>query len=498
MNRKQFFLGIILASLIGGVVALAGASYLSKQNTATSFSEKQDTSFVNWLSDEKFTVPDGINFVAAAQLVTPAVVHVKSSVTVSQRQRGADPLEELFGFRSPDRNQMPREARSSGSGVIISKDGYIVTNNHVIENASKVDISLENNTRYTARVIGTDPTTDLALLKIEADNLPFVKFGDSDQTKIGEWVLAVGNPFDLTSTVTAGIISAKARNIGILRTAENSLSIESFLQTDAVVNPGNSGGALVNLAGELIGINTAIASRTGTFNGYAFAVPSSIVNKVVDDLLKYGAVQRGLLGVTIIDVSPELIDELNLDIKVSQGVYINGVNDGSGGKEAGLEKGDIIIGVDGVTTNSVATLQEMVARKRPGDKVTIKYLRNGKELETKATLKNISGDTKIVKKEVPAVASFSGVTFEDIKPNIKDRLKIQGGASIISVENEAWKKSGARAGFIITSIIGNGGRYRINNASDIIQVLEENRGEEVVILGLYPNGQEYYFEIGID
>lgn len=497
MNKKQFFLGIILASLIGGMVALAGASYLANQNTATSFSDKQDTSFVNWLSDDKFTVPDGINFVAAAQLVTPAVVHVKSSVNVNQRQRGVDPLEELFRFRSPDRNQIPREARSSGSGVIISEDGYIVTNNHVIEDATKVEISLENNTRYTARVIGTDPTTDLALLKIEADGLPFVKFGNSDQTKIGEWVLAVGNPFDLTSTVTAGIISAKARNIGILRSSENNLSIESFLQTDAVVNPGNSGGALVNLAGELIGINTAIASRTGTFNGYAFAVPSSIVNKVVDDLLAYGAVQRGLLGVTIIDVSPELIDELKLDIEVSQGVYINGVNEGSGGKEAGLQKGDIIIGVDGVKTNSVATLQEMVARKRPGDQVDIKFIRNGKEIDAKATLKNISGDTKIVKKEVPVLASFKGVSFEDVRPNIKDRLNLQGGVTIISVDNEEWSKSGARAGFIITSILGRDGRFRINSTNEVLQILENNIGEEIVILGVYPNGQEYYFEVSI-
>ncbi|AFL84345.1 trypsin-like serine protease with C-terminal PDZ domain [Belliella baltica DSM 15883] len=498
MNKKQFFLGIILASLIGGIVALAGVSYLSKQNTATTFSEKQDTSFVNWLSNDKFTVPDGINFVAAAELVTPAVVHVKSSVTVSQRQRGSDPFEELFGFRSPERNQMPREARSSGSGVIISEDGYIVTNNHVIENATKVEISLENNTRYTARVIGTDPTTDLALLKIEKDGLPFVRFGNSDETNIGEWVLAVGNPFDLTSTVTAGIISAKARNIGILRTGENDLSIESFLQTDAVVNPGNSGGALVNLAGELIGINTAIASRTGTFNGYAFAVPSSIVNKVVDDLLKYGTVQRGLLGVTIIDVSPELIDQFELDINVSQGVYVNGVNEGSGGADAGLQKGDIIIGVDGVSTNSVAKLQEMVARKRPGDQVSLKYLRDGKEEEVKATLKNISGDTKIVKKEVPVVLEYSGVTFEDLKSNIQEKLNIQGGASILSVDNKEWEKSGARPGFIITSIIGSDGRYRISNANDVIQILGENKGEEIVILGLYPNGQEYYFEVTVE
>ncbi|MFD2035524.1 Do family serine endopeptidase [Belliella marina] len=498
MNKKQFFLGIILASLIGGIVALAGASYLSKQNTATNFSEKQDASLVNWLSDSKFTVPDGINFVAAAQQVTPAVVHVKSSVTVSQRQRNADPFEEFFGFRPPERNQPPREGRSSGSGVIISEDGYIVTNNHVIENATKVDISLENNTRYTARVIGTDPTTDLALLKIEAKGLPYVKFGNSDDTKIGEWVLAVGNPFDLTSTVTAGIISAKARNIGILRTAENNLSIESFLQTDAVVNPGNSGGALVNLAGELIGVNTAIASRTGTFNGYAFAVPSTLVKKVMDDLLEFGTVQRGLLGVTIIDVSPEMDEELDLNLGLSQGVYVSSVNEGSGGADAGLQKGDVIIGVDGVRTNTTATLQEMVARKRPGDRVSLKYLRNGKEMETQVTLKNISGDTKIIKKEVPVVASFNGVTFEDLKENIKEKLKIQGGATILSVENDIWKKSGARPGFIITSILGAEGRFRITSASDVLSVLEENKGEEIVVLGLYPNGQEYYFELKVE
>ncbi|MCH7410825.1 trypsin-like peptidase domain-containing protein [Belliella sp. DSM 111904] len=498
MNKKQFFLSIVLASLIGGIVALAGASYLSKQNTASNFADKQDTSFVNWLSDDKFTVPDGINFVASAQQVTPAVVHVKSTLSVSQRQRGGDPFEEFFGFRSPNREQMPQEARSSGSGVIISEDGYIVTNNHVIENATKVDISLENNTRYTARVIGTDPTTDLALLKIEEKGLPYVKFGDSDLTKIGEWVLAVGNPFDLTSTVTAGIISAKARNIGILRTAENNLSIESFLQTDAVVNPGNSGGALVNLAGELIGINTAIASRTGTFNGYAFAVPSSIVKKVMDDLLEFGTVQRGLLGVTIRDVTPDLEEELDKKLGVSQGVYVFGVNDGSGGKEAGLQEGDIIIGIDGSRTNTVAKLQEMVARKRPGDKVDIKYLRNGKEITASATLKNISGDTKVVRKEVPVVASFSGIKFEDIKPNIKDRLKIRGGASIISIENDTWKKSGAKVGFIITSVIGAEGRYRISGANDLIALLEDSKGEEVVILGVYPNGQEYYFEVQVE
>lgn len=498
MNKKQFFLGIFLASLIGGVIALAGASYLARQNSASNFTDKQDTSLVNMLSDDKFTVPDGINFVASAAAVTPAVVHVKSSVTISQSERGPDPFEEFFGFRNPERDMQPREGMSSGSGVIISEDGYIVTNNHVIENATKIDISLEDNTRYTARVVGTDPTTDLALIKIEAKGLRFVKFGDSDKMKVGEWVLAVGNPFDLTSTVTAGIISAKARNIGILRDLENNLQIESFLQTDAVVNPGNSGGALVNLAGELIGINTAIASRTGTFNGYAFAVPSSIVKKVMDDLLEYGTVQRGILGVQIRDITSELEASLSEKLFTSRGVYVAAVNKGSGGEEAGLKAGDVIIGIDGVETNNMAKLQEMVARKRPGDKVEVKYLRNGKEAKTTATLKNISGDTNIVKVIPPKIVSFDGVTFEDIKPAMKERLGIEGGVGITSVEDDNWRKSGAKPGFIITSVIGSDGRYKIDNSEQLVEILKDNVGEEVVILGLYPNGQEYYFEIKVE
>src|SRR5690606_3979882 len=355
MNKKQFFLGVILAALIGGLVALAGVSFLSQPQSATSFTEKQNTSLVNWLADEKFTVPDGINFVASAQLVTPAVVHVTSNITI-QGPQGMDPMEEFFGFRNP-RESVPREGRGFGSGVIISEDGYIATNNHVIDNASTVTIALEDNRRFTGRVIGTDPTTDLALLKIDGENLPFVKFGNSDDAQVGEWVLAVGNPFNLNSTVTAGIISAKARNIGILRDENNNLQVESFIQTDAVVNRGNSGGALVNLAGELIGINTAIASQTGSFSGYSFAVPSSIVKKVMDDLLEFGTVQRGLLGVQIQDVSPELEEYIGQKIGAIRGVYIAEVNEGSGGEDAGLKKGDVIIGIDDETTYHTSRLQ---------------------------------------------------------------------------------------------------------------------------------------------
>jgi len=499
MSKKLFFVGVLVAALVGGVVAIAGVSFLLRPQNADSFDEKQKSSFVNLLSGGDFTVPDGINFIASAELVTPAVVHVKSEVGYTSRSQ-RDPIQEFFGIPEPGMgpgrpNAMPI---SSGSGVIISPDGYIVTNNHVIEGATRVDISLDNNKRYEATVIGTDPTTDLALLKIEGDNLPFIKFGDSDQTKIGEWVLAVGNPFDLNSTVTAGIISAKARNIGILRDVENNLQIESFLQTDAVVNPGNSGGALVNLAGELIGINTAIASSTGTFNGYSFAIPSTLVKKVMDDLLKYGAVQRGLLGVQIQNVSPELADYLGKKFPVEQGVYVGGVNENSAGEEAGLKEGDIIVEVDGKPVNNVANLQELVARKRPGDEVIVSYLRDGKTLTTTATLKNFSGDTNIVKREEPKTFNFEGIQFEDVKQATKDQLQIAGGAVIKSNANEAWRAAGARNGFIITSIISDSGRKRVSSAQDMINLLKDVQGEEIVVLGMFPDGTEYYFEIKVN
>ncbi|GAA0878784.1 trypsin-like peptidase domain-containing protein [Algoriphagus jejuensis] len=497
MSKKQFFLGMLLAAFIGGVVALAGVSFLVKPQNAGNFDEKQQASFVNLLSGEDFTIPDGINFVASAQLVTPAVVHVRSQVGYASRSE-RDPVQEFFGFPDPSEEQRGRGGSmpmSSGSGVIISKDGYIVTNNHVVEGASRIEISLENNKRYEATLVGTDPTTDLALLKIDGNNLPFVKFGDSDKTNIGEWVLAVGNPFNLNSTVTAGIISAKARNIGILRGVENNLQIESFLQTDAVVNPGNSGGALVNLAGELIGINTAIATQTGTFSGYSFAVPSTLVKKVMDDLMEHGAVQRGLLGVSIQNVSPELADYLDKSFPVEQGVYVGGVNANSAGLEAGLKEGDIIIGIDGRAVTNVANLQELVARKRPGDKIDVEYIRDGKTVKTSATLKNFAGDTNIVKREVPKTFTFDGLQFEEVKEQVKENLEISGGAVIKMNSNEAWRKAGARNGFIITSVISDSGRTRINSAQEMIDFLEENSGEDIVILGMFPDGTEYYFEV---
>lgn len=497
MNKRQFFFGMILASLMGGLVVLVGLKFFVQPETGRNFDEKQQASFVNLLSNKDFTIPDGINFVASAEAVTPAVVHVNSKVTYSPRSE-RDQLEEFFNFppRQEGRGgQMPPQGVSSGSGVIISADGYIVTNNHVVEGANEVDISLENNERYSATVVGTDPTTDLALLKIDGKNLPFVRFGDSDDTRIGEWVLAVGNPFNLNSTVTAGIISAKARNIGILRGVENNLQIESFLQTDAVVNPGNSGGALVNLAGELIGINTAIATRTGTFSGYSFAVPSTLVKKVMDDLMEYGTVQRGLLGVNIQNVSPELQEALQIDLPVDRGVYVAGVNENSGGKEAGLQEGDVIVGVDGRETLNVAILQEMVARKRPGDQVEVEYIRDGKSYKTSATLKNFEGDTKIIRKEIPKTFEYAGIVFEALKSDMMEALEINGGVLIEAVTNPEWRQAGARVGFIITSIMSEDGRTRVSSPEDLIAALENLRGEEIVVLGMFPDGTDYYFEI---
>jgi serine protease Do len=496
MSKRQFFFGMLLASMIGGIVTLAGVNFLIPKQGVSSFDEKQQMSFVNLLSGKDFKIPDGINFVASAQMVTPAVVHVKSQVIYTGGGNSKrDPLQEFFGLPPGGGRPGGQQGMSSGSGVIISPDGYIVTNNHVVEGADKVEISLENNKRFTATVVGTDPSTDLALLKIEGKNLPFIRFGDSDSTQIGEWVLAVGNPFDLNSTVTAGIISAKARNIGILRGVENNLQIESFLQTDAVVNPGNSGGALVNLAGELIGINTAIASTTGTFAGYSFAVPSTLVKKVMDDLMNFGTVQRGLLGVNIQNVSPELGEFLKKDFPVEQGVYVGGVNENSGGKEAGLKEGDIIIGVDGKSVTNVANLQELVARKRPGDRVEVEYIREGKTYKTTATLKNFSGDTSIVKKEVIRKYEYGGLVVEDLKPAVKKQLELTGGAVIKSVDGQNWKEAGAKNGFVITSIISNDGRTKIKNAENLVEVLEDKKGEEIVVLGMFQDGTEYYFEI---
>ena len=355
MRRSvSFILLVVIASLIGAVGgSLLTLNLVERTVPYQSIEDRQNLKLTSYLSDSGQRLP-GLNFEAAARASTPAVVHIRA--TYGSGDFSLNPLEHYLNTPT----------RSSGSGVIISDDGYIVTNNHVIEDATNLEIVMNNNQRFFAKVIGKDPTTDLALLKIKSKDLPFVKYGNSDNIAPGEWVLAVGNPFDLNSTVTAGIVSAKARNIDILHD-RNHLEVESFIQTDAAVNPGNSGGALVNLRGELIGINSAIATSTGTYSGYSFAIPVSLVKKIMDDLMLYGQVQRGLLGIQIQSVDADMAEDRELD-RV-RGVYVTHVNAGSAAEESGIQLGDVIIAINDHEVNNVSELQEWVARNRPGESV---------------------------------------------------------------------------------------------------------------------------------
>ncbi|HRW99475.1 MAG TPA: trypsin-like peptidase domain-containing protein, partial [Cyclobacteriaceae bacterium] len=438
--------------------------------------EQRQAKLVNYAKDTLFHIPKGLQFESAASQITPAVVHIRT--TYGSGEFSLNPLQQ---YLNPP-------ARSSGSGVILTDDGYIVTNSHVIEDATRIEVVMTNNQRFYAKLIGKDPSTDLALLKVKARNLPFVKYGDSDGVVPGQWVLAIGNPFDLNSTVTAGIISAKARNIGILRD-RNNLQVESFIQTDAAVNPGNSGGALVNLKGELIGINSAIATSTGNYAGYSFAIPVALVKKIVDDLLEFGEVQRGLLGVQIVDVSADLAENRNLD--VVQGVYITRVNMGSAADDSGMESGDVIVAINDHPVGSVSELQEWVARNRPGEMITVTFRRDGEEKSVQTVLKNFEGTSEVRKREIEF--EMEGAIFEDLSYRELTKLNIDGGVSIASLENGKWKKSGIKEGFIITHI----DKVPVDNVEDLNRIVSSKHGG-MLVEGLYtdhPDDKEVY---GVD
>ncbi len=489
ISGKQFYFGLIFASLFGGLIALAGFHILvDEEKDIASFGQVQPVKFTSNFDTASITVPEGLNFVYAAEVTMPSVVHIRSTYNGSG-YASRNPLDEMFkdyfGDRFRDRGGEQRRGRSTGSGVIISVDGYIVTNNHVIDNADDIEVLLNDNRSYPAKIVGTDPTTDLALLKVEGEGLPYLSFGNSDDVRIGEWVLAVGNPFEFRSTVTAGIVSQKARNINILRGSD--FSIEAFIQTDAAVNPGNSGGALVDLRGNLVGINTAIATHTGSFEGYSFAVPAALVKKVMDDLLEFGVVQRALLGVSIVDVTAELAEDQGLDILT--GVFIARVNDGSSADDAGIREGDVIIEVGNVEVRNVSELQEQIARKRPGDKVMVKYIRDGNERTASTTLKNTMGNTQIV--EVRNSVVVEGATFEDVSDEEKEELKIKGGAKLTDTGNGKWKDAGIEEGFIVTSI----DKKTISNVQDLRNALL-NKSGGTLIEGTYPNGEEAFYGIG--
>ena len=428
------------------------------------------------------------DFTKAAEEVVHAVVHIKSTKMPDQQTRNfyGNPFFDQF-FGGQGYSQQPRIGM--GSGVIITKDGYIVTNNHVIKESDELEVTLNDNRTFNAKVIGTDEATDLALLKIEAEDLPIVKMGDSDKLKVGEWVLAVGNPFQLNSTVTAGIVSAKARNVGM----SGNMGIEWYIQTDAAVNPGNSGGALVNTKGELVGINTALISETGNYAGCSFAVPSSIVAKVVSDIKQYGNVQRAILGVRISDINEALAKEKNLTTK--EGVYIGVVEERGAAMDAGLEEGDVIVGINGVKIKNTGVLQEQISRYRPGDKITVEYIRDGKSNKKEITLRNYKGNTEIIK---GTGIEILGAAFKELSDSERREYGLRSGVQVDGIKDGKFREAGIRNGFIILRINDN----TVSSAKDVEKIydniMKRQSAEKVMfIAGIYPNGKTGYYAVNL-
>jgi Do/DeqQ family serine protease len=489
MKTLGFFVLVVAVSVATNLTT----NFISRKNENSNFQNNQlPVGYAKFAHASNAMETD---FTIAAELTVHAVVHVKTKTPMRTQQMDGfqnDPFFQYF-FGVPKQNQpkeMPMQ-EASGSGVIISNDGYIVTNNHVVDGSSDIEVTLNDKRTFKAKVIGTDPNTDIALIKIDAKDLPVIAFGNSDSLKVGEWVLAVGNPFNLTSTVTAGIVSAKARNINIIN---SKMKIESFIQTDAAVNPGNSGGALVNTRGELVGINTAIASQTGSYAGYAFAVPVSIVQKVVADLRKYGVTQRAVLGIEIRDITSDLAKEKNL--KTMEGAFVGKVGEESAAKNAGVKEGDIINNINGVSVNSVSELQEQIGRYRPGDKITIAILRDNKEQKLNVELKNQQGNFGVVSSQ--SSEDVLGGTYKELSDKTKQQLGVDYGVEVKSLSKGKLADQGIKPGFIILKI----NNQPIRTASEVQEAYDAaiNNGDQekvLLIAGLYPNGKIIYFAINL-
>lgn len=503
---KNFAKTALLSSGIAIVCSLAVNALASPKSdspvTDRAISGQNDNSGLYTVS-QRVTPPT--DFTQAAESTINGVVSIKSYATPRGYQYGngnsfSDPFFDFF-FGNPyrRRQQQPQQQEKEqqpmglGSGVIISDDGYIVTNNHVIDGAERLEITLNDNRTFNATVIGSDATTDLALIKIDADNLPVIPIGDSDALKVGEWVLAVGNPFGFTSTVTTGIVSAKARNISSI-THGRAMGIESFIQTDAAVNPGNSGGALVNINGELVGINTAIYSQTGNYAGYSFAIPTSIVTKIITDIKQYGAVQRAVLGISFSELTPKLAKEKDITI-VNDGIYVASVQDRSAAFEAGLKEGDIIISINGNDTRNTAQMQEQMAKYRPGDKITVTYVRDNKKHTANVTLRNNQGNTKITKANdvMELGCAFAEVSSETLK-----QLEISYGVQVTGLTDGKFKNAGIKDGFIILEI----NNTRVTSRDDVEKIYNaimksQEHDKVMFIIGLYPTGKKVYYAVNL-
>jgi serine protease Do len=464
----------------GGLIALTSAHFFyGSKNESQIFQAQNRPSIVLAANASAGQTTD---FTMAAEMSVNSVVHIK---TTSEQVNNlhVDPFSEWF--YGPQKRQQNYVQQGSGSGVIISSDGYIVTNNHVVAGADKIEVVLNDRRTYMGEVIGADASTDVALIKIKETGLPFLSYGNSENVKVGEWALAVGNPFNLESTVTAGIISAKGRN-NILDV--NKRPIEAFIQTDAAVNPGNSGGALVNVHGELIGINTAIASNNGAYQGYSFAVPVNIVRKVVSDLVEYGTVQRAYLGVSIRDIDSKFAQEKN--IKQLNGVYVNGLTRGGSAESAGMIEGDVITKIQDVNVASISQLQEQISKYRPGDKVNATVLRNNREMNLSVVLRSMDNTTNLVKKSeiVSKSVNALGVEFREVDSQELAKLRIENGVKVGKLSDGKMARVGIKEGFIITSI----DKKKVASVNDITKHLS-NKSGSVIIEGFYPNGVRAYY-----
>jgi serine protease Do len=480
---KRTIVPVILTAAVTSLLTMWGFSKLSDKQIFLSGDNKVP---IHYASTSGVSATQPVDFSPAAESSVRSVVHVKT-MTQGKTVLAQDP----FGFYGPQQYRMP-DQMGAGSGVIISEDGYIITNNHVVQGADQVQVTFNDRNTQIAKVVGTDPSTDIAVLKIDGDNLPYMELGNSDNVKLGQWVLAVGYPLNLEATVTAGIVSAKGRSIGLNESRARSGAVESYIQTDAAVNPGNSGGALVNTQGQLVGINAAIASPTGSYAGYSYAIPSNLAQKVASDIIKFGTVQRGYLGAELADLNKmneKTAEQLGLssgDFRNAKGVFVSRVVPNSGAAAAGLKKGDFITMINGMAVNSVPQLTEQVARFHPGDKVSVSYIRGGSPYNVSVELRNLSGAAVLSK---GSTLAFSGATLRNLSSTEASKLGIEGGVMVTAITpGSAAQKSNIQKGFVIVNV----NDEPVGSVTDF-QNIASQASDGVQIGGIYPGRRGMYY-----